>query len=243
MRVLAIAATGLLIDPAGQFGYSIEESGYRMHPFELGVTALDELAEAAGRQCYESWGRPNPETASNLGYFGNIIGHGHFSVFEHGTCTLLCQGIGRDTLLELERHRHVSWSVVSTRYVDMYLKGMTNPKAFEEIDVVESIRLAARFKESWELAHDVYRDTFETLVREGKPRKQAREAARKILPTSTETSFFVTGNIRAWREIYQKRSDVHADAEVQEFAEKMMAEVARLAPNSVQDLYPPQEDQ
>lgn len=243
MIVTAVASTGLIQNPLGQTGYAIESTGYQMHPFESDVTEMDELAEAAGRQCYESWLRPNPATADNKGYLFNIIKQAHFSIFEHATMTFLVDGIGRDTLIELERHRHISWSVVSTRYVDMYLRGMTLPAVFDDIDPVVGQQLADNFMAEWQRCHVVYKDTYDTLITEGIGRKQAREAARKILPQSTFTTFFVTGNVRTLREIYQKRSDPHADREVQEFAEKMMAELQRYAPNSVQDLVAQEEQQ
>lgn len=243
MIVTAVASTGLIQNPLGQTGYAIESTGYQMHPFEANVSEMDELAEAAGRQCYESWLRPNPATADNKGYLFNIIKQAHFSIFEHATMTFLVDGIGRDTLIELERHRHISWSVVSTRYVDMYLRGMTLPAVFNDIDPVVGQQLADNFMAEWQRCHVVYKDTYDTLITEGVGRKQAREAARKILPQSTFTTFFVTGNVRTLREIYQKRSDPHADREVQEFAEKMMAELQRYAPNSVQDLIAQEEQQ
>ena len=40
------------------------------------------LAEFAGRACYQSWGKPNPATATNAGYLRHILGVGQLSVLE-----------------------------------------------------------------------------------------------------------------------------------------------------------------
>ena len=42
-------------------------------------------------------------------------------------------------------------------------------------------------------------------------RKQARQAARAVLPNATETRIVVTGNYRAWRHFIAMRASEHAD--------------------------------
>jgi thymidylate synthase (FAD) len=49
-------------------------------------------------------------------------------------------------------------------------------------------------------------------------RKQAREAARSVLPNCTETKIVVTGNCRAWRHFLEMRGSTHADAEIRRLA-------------------------
>src|SRR5699024_638161 len=61
---------------------------------------------------------------------------------------------------------------------------------------------------------------YEGLVAEaeidGHKRKQAREAARSILPNMTETKEIVTANLRAWLEVIERSTAPDADAEIQE---------------------------
>ena len=45
-------------------------------------------------------------------------------------------------------------------------------------------------------------------------RKMAREAARGVLPNSTETKIVVTGNARAWRTMLELRSSEGAELEI-----------------------------
>src|SRR5688572_24839488 len=100
------------------FDYDVNnfsDLNYIPHPHE---TSADQLAEFAGRACYESWERPNPATATNHGYLSNILDHKHYSVIEHAHFTLWITGVSRGLSHELVRHRHFSYSQRSQRYVD-----------------------------------------------------------------------------------------------------------------------------
>ena len=46
----------------------------------------------------------------------------------------------------------------------------------------------------------------------------AREAARGVLPNSTETKIVVTGNARAWRTMLELRSSEGAELEIRRLA-------------------------
>ena len=48
------------------------------------------------------------------------------------------------------------------------------------------------------------------------PKKQRNEAARALLPNAVETRMVVTGNLRAWHEVIERRTRPDADAEMQE---------------------------
>ncbi|MDU7512479.1 MAG: FAD-dependent thymidylate synthase, partial [Corynebacterium sp.] len=48
------------------------------------------------------------------------------------------------------------------------------------------------------------------------PKKQRNEAARALLPNAVETRMVVTGNLRTWHEVIQRRTQPDADAEIQE---------------------------
>src|SRR3989337_349075 len=49
-------------------------------------------------------------------------------------------------------------------------------------------------------------------------RKMAREAARGVLPNSTETKIVVTGNARAWRTMLELRTSEGAELEIRRMA-------------------------
>lgn len=176
----------------------------------------DYLAEFAGRACYQSFHRPREATARNSDYLHNVIDKGHESILEHASFTFYVTGVSRSLTHELIRHRHLSFSELSQRYVDVERAEFIDPPAVQDNDLdfftVEAMGEAiARAKESY---HGIVRD----LSADGLPRKQAREAARCVMPNATETRIVVTGNVRAWRHVIQLRGSEHADAEIREFA-------------------------
>jgi thymidylate synthase (FAD) len=189
----------------------------------------DLIPEFAGRGCYVAYNKPNPATATNQTYLKNILNIGHESVLEHSSVTFYCDGISRNLLLELERHRHVSLSVLSTRYVSEEKFGnVIHPSVPERWHQdIEDLDSAGR---------DLYNAIYDDLKEEGKSTKQAREAARSVLLGSTETKFLVTANIRAWRYIINLRNADGADVEIREFAQKVLERLKQIVPNSVQDM-------
>jgi thymidylate synthase (FAD) len=66
-------------------------------------------------------------------------------------------------------------------------------------------------------------------------RKQARQAARAVLPNATETRIVVTGNYRAWRHFVAMRASEHADIEIRGLAIACLRELRRVAPNVFAD--------
>jgi thymidylate synthase (FAD) len=207
----------------------LEAYGYNANPGDESANA-DALGEAAGRICYQSWGRKNPGTASNAGYLGNILDHGHYSVLEHSSVTFLVQDVSRALLAELTRHRHLSFSVVSQRYVDYSGTAPVVPPAVQNTEAENLVHYA------YANARGVYVALVGQLVDQGLGRKAAREAARAVLPNAAPVDMVVTGNLRAWRDVLGKRHSKHADAEIQELARLILGHLRTIAPNSVQDL-------
>lgn len=198
-------------------------------------TPADELGEAAGRLCYKSYNRPNPATAKTEGYINNILNQQHFSVLEHASVTYYVQGVSRNLLTELERHRHLSFSVVSQRYVDHSESDTIIPPVFETLDISTRDQLVRDLRDVKTMAAQGYEFIFGTLKDHGIPLKQAREAARSVLPGATATEFLVTGNLRCWREILQKRLSPTADAEIRQLSRLILADLKDYAPATFQD--------
>lgn len=195
--------------------------------------SADLLSEFAGRACYQSWDLPNPKTRENRDYLANIINQGHFSVMEHASMTLYVTGVSRSLLTELTRHRHLSFSVLSQRFVDSSEANYVIPPALAELSSEEVNGGLDAFALG---AGRCYEHLVASLESEGLGRKQAREAARCVLPNMTETKFVVTGNHRAWREVIAKRISPHADAEIQAFAKRVLEIAKEIAPGLYQDM-------
>src|SRR5690606_24654770 len=174
VKVVPIASTFLYLGVK-------TETPYEAHPIRAGVYEADELAEVAGRLCYQSWDRPNPKTATNTGYLANIIAHGHEAVLEHATATFYGEGVSRALLAELTRHRHLSFSVVSQRYVDAAQLDMVRPPIMDELDTETRSRVGDILETQYQSAQHAYKEIVEILTAAGYKRKQAREAARAVL--------------------------------------------------------------
>ena len=206
-------------------------------PWETDAEGGQALAEFAGRACYQSWSRPNPATATNAGYLRHILEVGHLSVLEHGSVTMYLTGVSRSLTHELIRHRHFSYSQLSQRYVPETDAAVVEPAAIAEDPV-----LHAKFLAATEAAVAAYADLLEGLEERFADvphatlrRKQARQAARAVLPNATETRIVVTGNYRAWRHFVAMRASEHADVEIRELAVACLRELQRVAGNVFSD--------
>ena len=71
-------------------------------------------------------------------------------------------------------------------------------------------------------------------------RKMAREAARGVLPNSTETKIVVTGNARAWRTMLELRTSEGAELEIRRAAIAVLRLLQAEAPGFFSDfeIYP-----
>lgn len=217
------------------FGAIVDGSG-QLAGMELETYATDAecLVEFAGRACYQSFNKPNPATAKNSDYIANIITQGHESVLEHATVSFYLTGVSRALTHELIRHRHLSYSQMSQRFVDESDANIVMPPA-----------ISALFHEGSEEYNTVVKQANKSLKRysalvdslqeEGLPRKQAREAARAVLPNCMETRIVVSGNLRAWRDYLKKRTSPHADAEIRIVSQMILSELYYIAPSVFKD--------
>lgn len=208
-------------EPPGDVGWSTDADGGQA------------LAEFAGRACYQSWSKPNPATATNAGYLRHILEVGHLSVLEHGTVTFYLTGVSRSLTHELIRHRHFSYSQLSQRYVPERDAAMVEPDV-----IAADPELHKRFVTATEASQRAYNELLEGLQEKFADlpsatlrRKQARQAARSVLPNATETRIVVTGNYRAWRHFIAMRATEHADVEIRELAVECLRQLQQVAPN------------
>ena len=191
-----------------------------------GSTDAETLTVYAGRSCYESWSRPNEKTRRDEDYLRRtLFEQGHFSILEHASATFYLTGVSRALLTEFTRHRHLSFSVRSQRFVDESDADIVIPPAARG-----SEKLMWEFENAATGARHSYRELVEALLDSGLTRKQAREAARAVLPNMVETRIVVTGNLRAWHEVIERRTAPDADAEFQEVAGLIRDELQKLAP-------------
>ena len=201
-------------------------------PWSTDADGGQALLEFAGRACYQSWSKPNPKTATNAGYLQHIIDVGHFSVLEHASVSLYITGISRSCTHELIRHRHFSYSQLSQRYVPENESQIVVPPGMEDDDELRRILVEAAdasratYAELLAKLEAKFADQPSAILR----RKQARQAARAVLPNATETRIVVTGNYRAWRHFIAMRASEHADVEIRRLAIECLRQLVDVAP-------------
>ena len=206
-------------------------------PWSTDAEGGEALAEFAGRACYQSWTKPNPATATNAGYLRHILEVGHLSVLEHGSVTFYLTGVSRSLTHELIRHRHFSYSQLSQRYVPERDAAVVepdviagDPELHAEFSVASQAALAS-YTKLLEGLEKKYADEPNATLR----RKQARQAARAVLPTATETRIVVTGNYRAIRHFVAMRASEHADTEIRALAVAVLRAVQGVAAGAFAD--------
>lgn len=201
-------------------------------PWDTDADGGQALVEFAGRACYQSWAKPNPRTAANADYLRHLIDVGHLAVLEHASVSCYITGISRSCAHELTRHRHLSFSQLSQRYV---------PDTDADVVVPPGIAGEPRLEGLFLAAADASRASYLELLAgleaglAGTPnavlrRKQARQAARGVLPDATETRIVVTGNYRAWRHFVAVRASEHADLELRRLAIACLRQLVTVAP-------------
>lgn len=206
-------------------------------PWTTDADGGEALAEFAGRACYQSWSKPNPATADNAGYLRHILEVGHLSVLEHGSVSFYLTGLSRSLTHELIRHRHFSYSQLSQRYVPEHDAAMVEPEI-----IAEDPELHQKFLAAAQASVAAYNELLAGLERKFAGvanatlrRKQARQAARAVLPNATETRIVVTGNYRAWRHFIAMRATEHADVEIRSLAVDCLRQLQKVAVNVFSD--------
>lgn len=201
-------------------------------------TAAEDLTVFAGRSCYNSFHRPSPATFRDEDYLRRtIFEQGHGSILEHASATVYITGVSRAFLTELTRHRHLSFSVQSQRFVDESDCNVVIPPAirdhyygsdYRDAFLSEANEAVERYKE-W-VAELMLEDDIDPGNYAPLPRKQAREAARAALPNCVETRMVVTGNLRAWMQVLDRRLKPDVDAEMREVMELVRQQLETVSP-------------
>jgi thymidylate synthase (FAD) len=180
----------------------------------------------------------NPANRTTRDYLENIKKQGHGSVLEHANYSLLFEGISRSLTHELVRHRAgFAYSQLSQRYVDESDAAFVIPPA-----IIGDEALVAQWQAQVEGAQATYialvdklMERYSWVADKVHRRKMAREAARGVLPNSTETKIVVTANVRAWRTMLELRSGEGAEQEIRRLAVLVLRTLQGEAPGFFSD--------
>ncbi len=147
-----------------------------------------------------------------------VIGSGHFSTIEHIQVSFAISGFSRACSHQLVRHRHMSFSQKSQRYVKE--KGdfdyVTPPS------VSKNPELLKKYEDFMHQTALLYQEMTEAGV--------AAEDARFILPNATTTSMVVSLNLRELIHVANIRLCTRAQSEIRILIEKMCSELVKEEP-------------
>ena len=196
----------------------------------------EDIIERACRTCYLSFHRYEPPKSTEE-LINKIMRKRHFSVLEHASATFRITGGSRVFTHELVRHRFISPSQESQRYVS-YADKPDRPKTTDfQFVMPETIRQAILPGEDGG-ASESYQKTimevyglYEKLLDAGVP----PEDARYILPNATVSQIVITANFRELRHFFCVRTNPRAHWEIRNIAVKMLQIMKKEAPITFSD--------
>lgn len=144
----------------------------------------------------------------------HCIDAGHLSVLEHGQATFDIE-CSLAVLGQITRHRHLSFTVKSTR-------GANFEKKFYIPEKIKNSDFHSTFLNTISRCMSLY----QSMIDDGIP----HEDAAYILPKGIITKLRVTGNLRAWFEYLPKRLCKRAMPEHRKIAEAIHVELSKAIP-------------
>lgn len=146
----------------------------------------------------------NPSVAGLLRY---CIKHGHWSVFEHAHMTLEIETT-RAISAQILRHRSFTFQEFSQRYAEVIkspdvfdLRSQDSKNRQNSIDDIP-LDLKQDLQAKIQTHNADTQRLYEELLAQG----VAKECARMVLPMSSPTTIYMTGNVRSWITYIQLRS-------------------------------------
>lgn len=166
----------------------------------------ERVIEQAGRTCYLSFERI--EEDSDAGFIRRLIRMGHESPLEHAYATFRIRNCSRAMTHQLVRHRLMSVSQQSQRYVDEDSFAYVVPAAMPA-----------------EFVDDFHADmkTIQRMYRKWRDRGLRKEDARFVLPNACVSEIVVSANFREWRHIIKLRTSAKAQWEIRTACQAMLA--------------------
>jgi len=179
----------------------------------------ERVIEQAGRTCYLSFDRM--EADSHKGFIRRLIKMGHESPLEHAYATFRIRNCSRAMTHQLVRHRLMSVSQQSQRYVA--------EDGFAYV-VPESVPA--------EWVDDFHADmkAIQQMYRKWRDRGLRKEDARFVLPNACTSEIVVSANFREWRHIFKLRTSTKAQWEIRQVCRAMLTMLAKKAAACFDDI-------
>lgn len=191
----------------------------------------EDVIERACRTCYLSFHRYDPPNSTEE-LIQKVIKKRHHSVLEHASATFRIKGGSRVFTHELVRHRFISPSQESQRYV-CYADKPNRKKTKDYEIVTPQTIIRAELPGKVNSAAEPYAEAiancyhlYEELLDAGVP----PEDARYVLPNATVSEIVITANFRELRHFFCVRTNPRAHWEIREIAIEMLKIMKEEAP-------------
>lgn len=147
----------------------------------------------------------NKETSSKLLKY--CIKHKHWSVFEHVNMTVEIT-TSRAIAAQILRHRSFVFQEFSQRYAEATSFQIYPARRQDTKNRQNSIDDIDEDTQDWfSMAQQLITEDARAMYDEALRRGIAKEQARFLLPLSTETTLYMTGNVRNWVHYIELRSE------------------------------------
>ena len=155
------------------------------------------VIEEAGRTCYLSF--ENIGAATDADFIGKLIRMGHETPLEHACATFRIRNCSRAMTHQLVRHRLMSVSQQSQRYVNEENFAYVLPESLPAEHVAD-------FHHDMRLINEMYQ--------KWRQRGLKKEDARFVLPNACTSEIVITANFREWRHVFHMRLSPKAQWEI-----------------------------
>jgi len=175
---------------------------------------LLDVIYTACRTCYSADGAVEiyknitSDKEKKLSLIKRIIASGHYSTIEHVQVTFAINNISRAATHQLVRHRHMSFSQKSQRYVKEADFDYVVPKSIEKDSI-----LLEKFEKQMEAVSSLYKELIEKGIK--------KEDARSILPNACASSIVCSLNLRELIHLANLRLCSRAQLEIRQAVKKM----------------------
>ena len=168
-------------------------------PLVDGVGTADELIAYCARVSNPS-NQLNTETAQRLLKY--CVKHGHWSVFETVSMTVEIV-TSRAIAAQILRHRSFTFQEFSQRYAET---SVMEPFRLRKQDTKNRQASGEDLDDDWAYIHladsiKLSVETYRNLLKRG----VSKETARMVLPLCTQTTLYMTGNVRSWIHYLEQR--------------------------------------
>ena len=175
---------------------------------------LLDVIYTACRTCYSADGAVEiyknitSDNEKKLSLIKKIIASGHYSTIEHIQVTFAINNISRAATHQLVRHRHMSFSQKSQRYVKEADFDYVVPNSIKN-----NPELCEKFEQHMNSVSKLYSEMIEAGIK--------KEDARSILPNATASSIVCSLNLRELIHLANLRLCTRAQLEIRMAVKKM----------------------